>query len=163
MQTGLPGELPAEKSKLSLWGPSRSRVYDFVWGGGEVAPPPTFIPRALAVTIHLSAFRVPAVDWLGRLLHQRKAANQSRTLPVALLQTAEVVINRNSRFSPALLFTGQSRGGTRELRAESQIRDLLRPAPWPPRGALAKLPFHPGSFFSEYLTFKTNMKSLGRG
>ena len=75
------------------------------------------IPRALPVTIHLSALRVPAIDWLGQLLHQRKAANQSRTLPVSLLQTAEVVTNRNSKFSQALLFPGQSR----EEREDSEL------------------------------------------
>ena len=86
-------------------------------GWGVVAFFFFFIPRALPVTIHLSALGVPAIDWLGQLLHQRKAANQSRTLPVSLLQTAEVVTNRNSKFSQALLFPGQSR----EDREDSEL------------------------------------------
>ena len=88
-----------------------------LFGGWGVVAFFFLIPRALSVTIHLSALRVPAIDWLGQLLHQRKAANQSRTLPVSLLQTAEVVTNRNSKFSQALLFPGQSR----EEREDSEL------------------------------------------
>lgn len=76
-----------------------------------------FIPRALPVTIHLSALGAPAIDWLGQLLHQRKAANQSRTLAISLLQTAEVVTNRNS-MQPGTALSRAEPGGTGGLRAE---------------------------------------------
>lgn len=81
VQTALSRGLPEEESRLSQ-GPSRSRAYGFVLGMVALFFF-FFISRVLAVTIHLYALRVQAIDWLGRLLHQRKAANQSRTLAVS--------------------------------------------------------------------------------
>ena len=124
-------------------GPSRSRVYGFVWGvGGSCFFFFFLIPRALPVTIHLSALRVPAIDWLGQLLHQRKAANQSRTLPVSLLQTAEVVTNRNSKFSQALLFPGQSR----EEREDSELNHR----------AGTSWGLHPGPYVEHWQSFPSS-------
>lgn len=74
-QTVLSRGLLAEESMLS-WGASRSRVYGFALG---VVALFFLIPRAFTVTIHLYVLGVQGIDWLGRLLHQRKAANQSRT------------------------------------------------------------------------------------
>ena len=65
------------------------------------------------------------------------------------------------QIQPGTALSRAKPGGTRGLRAESQSRDLLRSPSWPLRGALAKLPFQPGSIFSEYLTFKANMDVCG--
>lgn len=134
-------------------------MYGFAWRVGGSCLFFFLIPRALPVTIHLSALGEPAIDWLGQLLHQRKTANQSRTLPVSLLQTAEVVTEFH--IQPGTALSRAKPGRTRRIRAESQSKDLLRPPSWPLHGALAKLPFHPGSFFSEYLTFKANIDVCG--
>lgn len=61
MQTGLPRRASCRREQ-ALWGPSRSCVHGFVL----VVVALFFSPRALAVTIHLSALGVQASDLLGR-------------------------------------------------------------------------------------------------
>lgn len=61
MQTGLPRRLRAEESRLSGSPPETWRMVLF----GEVVALFIFlIPRALAITIHLYALGVQAIDWL---------------------------------------------------------------------------------------------------
>lgn len=114
-------------------------VYGFVWfWGGQWKWTLFFfliflIPRALAVTIHFCAFGVQGIDWLGLLLHQTKAASQSRALclsPAANCWSS----NQQQREMQAeevsacqeRSFQGKA-GGAGELEVESQIGALLRP------------------------------------
>lgn len=120
----------------------------------------------MAVTIHLYALRVQAIDWLGRLLHQRKAANWNRTLAVSLLQTADVVINRTARFclssqlQPGNALCRAKPEGARDSKMSHRLEDFTLACTLAATWSLGYTSLPP-RFFSEYLGFKTNVAVSG--
>ena len=155
-----PEGLQQKRAGFLSGGPSRSRVYGFVWRVGGSC---FFFFYSQGLACYNSSFSSRSTGyWLaGPAVTSEKGSQSeqdSACLPAADCWSCN---KQELQIQPGTALSRAKPGGTRGLRAESQSRDLLRPPSWPLRGALAKLPFQPGSFFSEYLTFKANMDVCG--
>ena len=147
-QTDLPRGLLAEKSRLSLGGapPGAVCMVLFRW---VVALFFFFFFCSPGLGCYYSSLGSRSTgSWLAGPAVTSEKGSQSEQDSACLPAANSWSCNKQElQVQPGTALSRAKPGGIRGLKAESQIRDFLRPLPWSPGGALTKPPLHPASFF----------------